>query len=97
MGSKDAISVSVELASVLTVATNDVSRLRVSGATLQEALDDVVVRYPGLAVHLYDESGQVRPHVLIFVNEERLPYRRGDHVPLHKGDRVTVLQAVSGG
>lgn len=71
--------------------------LRVAGTTLAEALADLLDRHPRLRVHLYDEQGQLRPHVLLYFNEDNIAWLDPLATPLRPGDRVHVLQAVSGG
>ena len=71
--------------------------LIVSGGTLREALQDLVSRYPLLRIHLYTEQGQLRQHVLIYLNDDNIAWLESLDRPLRPGDRVQVLQAVSGG
>jgi adenylyltransferase/sulfurtransferase len=71
--------------------------LRIAGATLAEALHDLLVRYPRLRVHLYDEQGKLRPHVLLYYNEDNVAWLDSLDTPLRAGDTVHILQAVSGG
>jgi sulfur-carrier protein len=67
------------------------------GATLDEALRHMQERYPLLCNHLYDETGQLRPHVLIFYNAESIAWLDRLDLPIQPGDRIDILQAVSGG
>lgn len=66
---------------------------QVEGASLATALDDLFAREPALRPHLLDESGEIRPHVLIFVDGSRAAL--GDDVG--PDSEVRVLQAASGG
>ena len=69
----------------------------IAGATLDQALRRMRETYPLLRVHLFDEAEQLRPHVLIFYNAESIAWLERLDVPLQPGDRLDVLQAVSGG
>jgi molybdopterin synthase sulfur carrier subunit len=71
--------------------------LEVSGATVREALADVERRYPTLYVNICDETGAVRRHVGVFVNEDHIRDLNGLDSPIAPGDEVTVMPAVSGG
>jgi sulfur carrier protein ThiS len=53
--------------------------------------------YPLLGVHLYDEKRQLRKHVLVFYNDESIKRMSDLDIPLRAGDRLTIVQAVSGG
>lgn len=66
----------------------------VDGASVAEALDALTQRHPELAVHLFDERGTLRPHVRCFKNDVGVSDLA---TAVGEGDRVTVLQAVSGG
>ncbi len=91
------ISVEVSVPTILRDCTGGRNPVTVEGTTLSEALCSLQETYPLLRVHLYDESGQLRPHVLIFYNEESTRWLERLDVPLKPGDRLEILQAVSGG
>jgi sulfur-carrier protein len=88
--------VTVELPSLLRDVLTEGS-LSVEGETLGEALDDAYARLPGLRVHLCDESGRFRKHVLCFLNDVNTRWLDTDDLRLRDGDCITILQAVSGG
>ncbi|WP_020574436.1 MoaD/ThiS family protein [Actinopolymorpha alba] len=71
------------------------SRLR--RATLAEAVDRLLATYPLLRLHLYDETNHLRPHVLIYFNDANIAWFERLDLPLKAGDRLTILQNVSGG
>ncbi len=68
-----------------------------SAETLSDALRRMREEYPLLKVHIYDEQEAVRRHVVIFYNERSIAWLPSLEVPLRDGDRIHVLQAVSGG
>jgi molybdopterin synthase sulfur carrier subunit len=68
--------------------------MEVAGDTLQSALDDLLLRRPGLKLHLLDESGALRRHILCFYNDT---YTRELDVAVRPGDTITILHSVSGG
>ena len=68
-------------------------RFDVEAASVGSALEATIARHPELAVHVFDEAGEVRRHVSVFHNERSA--RLGDAV--RDGDSVVILQAVSGG
>jgi molybdopterin converting factor small subunit len=89
-------SVTVELPSMLASILGGVRRIEALGDTWPAALEDAFRSVPALRVHVYDETGALRRHVLCFVNDVNT--RFGDSpVRLRDGDRITILQAVSGG
>ena len=89
--------VKVQLPSLL-VSLLRISRTqRVSANTLDEALSRLCEETPGLAVHLFDESGALREHVLCFINDTNSRDIDPSGVLLRDDDIITILQAVSGG
>lgn len=86
--------VAVFLPSQLQSYTGGLSRLEVEGATVDEALTAVDRRFPGLRFRVIDEQGRVRPHMRVFVGQDRtLDIAR----PLGEGDEVLIFGALSGG
>ena len=64
------------------------------GDTVAELLDGLDARFPGFRFRMIDEQGRIRPHMRIFVNQERIA---GVEQALTPNDRVQILQALSGG
>ena len=52
---------------------------------------------PGFGTHLYDDQRCVRRHVAVFVNQQMVQDRVTLEQPVQAGDRVLVVQALSGG
>jgi molybdopterin converting factor small subunit len=71
--------------------------LEVAGRTVRELLAETERTYPALYVNVCDETGAVRRHINIFVNEEHMRDLAGLDTTLAPGDVVTILPAVSGG
>lgn len=71
--------------------------LRLRADTLDAALEAVRGRYPRLAAHVWDDGGAVRPHILVFHNDTAIRWMDRLDVPIRGGDRISILQAVSGG
>lgn len=87
-------TVHVTIPSMLATLVAGDRRFDLTADDLIGLLDALFLRHPQLRVHLLDEAGAIRPHVMLFHND----VAAADHrQPLGEGDRVTVLQAVSGG
>src|SRR3954462_5309548 len=97
MGSANEVSIEVNVPTILRDCTGGLNPVTIEAATLAEALERLRETYPLLRVHLYDEGEQLRPHVLIFYNGESTRWLERLDVPLQHGDRLDILQAVSGG
>jgi molybdopterin converting factor small subunit len=71
--------------------------IEVSGHTVGEALDEVVKKEPGLALHLFDDSGALRRLVLCFCNQDNIRGQEGLDRVLVDDDTITILNSVAGG
>ncbi|MDX1382857.1 MAG: MoaD/ThiS family protein [Thermoanaerobaculia bacterium] len=89
--------VPVSVPSLLLACTGGAADLEVEADTLAGALDRLLEAYPLLGPRLYEEDGTQREHVRIFYNDESTLWLDSLDVPLRAGDRITILQAVSGG
>jgi len=69
----------------------------VPGATVREVLDELDKRYPGFSGYIVDETGRLRRHVNVFVGEEPIYDRQALSDKVSPGDKVFILQALSGG
>ncbi|MBI4996571.1 MAG: MoaD/ThiS family protein [Rhodocyclales bacterium] len=64
------------------------------GATLAAVLADLDRQYPGIRFRMIDEQNRIRAHIRIFVNGTQA---RELSQPLHLGDELVIVQALSGG
>ena len=91
------VEVEVILPNILRDSAGGETRLIVPGVTLRDAMEALFSRHPTLRVHLYDERGRMRQHVLVFYNGESIRWLDSLDVPLRPGDQLQVINAVSGG
>ncbi|MEZ6062028.1 MAG: MoaD/ThiS family protein [Planctomycetaceae bacterium] len=73
------------------------AELSLAGETVRQVLVAVKRQHPDLYGCICDETGSVRRHVNLFVNDSFLHDRDGLETRLEPGDVVSVFQAVSGG
>ena len=71
--------------------------LDIAAPTVRAALAEIEREYPALYVNVCDETGAVRKHINIFVNDDHMRDLDGLDSALAPGDAVTILPAVSGG
>jgi len=67
------------------------------GTTLRELITDVDRRHPGFADQLLETTGEQRPFVNLYVNDEDARYLQGLETPIGEADVVSILPAVAGG
>ncbi|MCA9178855.1 MAG: MoaD/ThiS family protein [Planctomycetales bacterium] len=73
------------------------TELWLAGATVGELLTHLRQERPELYRCVCDETGRVRTHINLFVNNDFLHQRDGLNTELTADDVVSVFQAVSGG
>ncbi|HYE17108.1 MAG TPA: ubiquitin-like small modifier protein 1 [Tepidisphaeraceae bacterium] len=88
---------SVHLASYLREFAGGSGVVSVEGATVAQVLSALRAIHPGVVDRILDESGAVRQHVNVFVNEVHMREVGGLGARVGEGDRVYILPAVSGG
>lgn len=71
--------------------------LQVAGATVREVLDAVFARNDKLRGYVLDEQGELRKHMVIFVDGVQIEDRAGLTDPVPAAGEVYVMQALSGG
>lgn len=69
----------------------------VSGATVAELLENILLRYPTLKPHLFDVQGNLRRHFNIFVNGVHLQELNGMDTKLKEEDKVILMASAAGG
>ncbi len=91
------MQIEVTIPSLLADCAGGRRKFPLEAATLAEALQRMLEAHPRLRPHLYDEAMRTRKHVLIFYNDDNVATIADRDRPLRAGDRLLVLQAVSGG
>ena len=87
-------TVEVTIPSMLATLARSDRSFSVEANDVAGVLQEVFTLHPELRVHVLDESGSLRRHVMLFHNDNAV---RGLAIPVGTHDRVTILQAVSGG
>ena len=60
-------------------------------------IENLGTAHPGIKERLYDENGEVRRFINIYVNEEDIRFLTGKDTPLKEGDEVSIIPAIAGG
>ncbi|MDO8252850.1 MAG: MoaD/ThiS family protein, partial [Rhodoferax sp.] len=69
----------------------------VAPGTLRDVLEGALRAAPALANYVFDDQRAVRKHVAVFVNGHMVSDRVNLNQSLGAGDRVLVVQALTGG
>jgi molybdopterin converting factor small subunit len=76
---------------------NDQTEVAVSGPTVAAVLKDLVSQHPAIQSHLFDNNGQVRRHINLFVNADNIRDLDGLETTVGVDDVVKILPSVTGG
>ena len=68
-----------------------------TGTNVQDLIENLEKTFPGMKTRLYDETGNLRRFVNIYVNEEDIRFLKGKDTPLKEGDEVSIVPAIAGG
>ncbi len=90
------MSISIQIPTVL-CAECGAAELRIEATTVRAALEQLETAQPALYRSVCDETGAVRRHINLFVNDSFLHQREGLDTILVPGDVLTIMPAVSGG
>ncbi len=73
------------------------SEFEVSGSSVAELIDNILIRYPALKPHLFDSKGVLRRHFNIFVNGVHLRELNGLDTELKEEDKIILMASAAGG
>ena len=91
------MSVKVRIPTQLRGLAGGAGEVEVEGATVGEALKALDAVHPGFAERIFDESGNLRRFVNVFMGEEDIRFLEGLDTPVASGAVVSVVPAVAGG
>lgn len=91
------VPITLRLPGPLRSLAGGAGEVEVTGATVGGALDALLGRHPALRRHLRTETGKLREHVNVFLNEEDIRVLEGEASGVAEGDVVTVVPSIAGG
>ncbi|MCS7253588.1 MAG: ubiquitin-like small modifier protein 1 [Armatimonadota bacterium] len=89
--------VQVRIPTPLRRLTNDQDLVTVEASTVAEMIEKLEEQFPGVKQRLYDESGQLRQFINIFVDGEDIRFLNGLETPLKESSEVSIIPAIAGG
>lgn len=89
--------IKVRIPTPLQVLTEGKPEVQAAGATVRELLADLEARFPGIRERLYDEQGNLRRFVNLYVNDQDVRFLAGEETALSDNDEVSIIPAIAGG
>ncbi len=77
--------------------TSGKSEVNVNGSNISEALVDLTTQYPPIKPHLFNDAGELRPFVNLFVGENNIKDLQGVNTPIKDGDKLVLIPSIAGG
>jgi sulfur-carrier protein len=91
------MAITVRIPTPLRNLTNGRGEVEATGGSVADLLDNVETQHPGLKARLYDEQGQLRRFVNIYLNDEDIRFLDGPKTATKDGDIVSIIPAIAGG
>lgn len=67
------------------------------GSTVGEVLDDFVTQYPTIREQLFEEDGQLKRFVNVYLNQQDIQYLNKLNTASGPDDTIFILPAMAGG
>jgi molybdopterin synthase sulfur carrier subunit len=91
------MAVTVRIPTQLRSLSGDQAEVQVEASTVADALKALDSQHPGFAERLFDDKGELRRFVNVFVADEDIRFLQGIDTPLEPGTSVSIVPAVAGG
>jgi sulfur-carrier protein len=91
------MAVIVRIPTPLQKLTNNMAEVAVEASSIQEMVDRLEQKYPGIKERLCDESGRLRRFVNVYINEEDIRFLDNENTPVQDGSEVSIIPAIAGG
>lgn len=89
--------VQVRIPSALLARTGHRRAVAASGKTIRDVISSLDLAYPGLRFNVCQETGELRPFVNIFLEDEDVRYLQGLDTPVGPGATLHIFHSVAGG
>ncbi|MBI2880852.1 MAG: MoaD/ThiS family protein [Candidatus Tectomicrobia bacterium] len=89
--------VKVRIPTPLQKLTKNQGEVEAKGASVRDIIEDMERRFPGLKERLYDNAGEIRRFINVYVNDEDIRFLDGSKTAVKDGDEVSIIPAIAGG
>ncbi len=91
------MAVIVRIPTPLRTLTDGKDEVHANGETVGEVLNELDQHYKGLKARIFDEEGNLRKFINIYVNDEDIRFMDNLNTRLKDGDRISIIPAIAGG
>lgn len=86
----------IKIPTPLRAYTDNSAQVEVTGATVGDALDDLVRQYPELKQHLFQDD-KLRSFVNVFLGDEDIRFLDGTDTEIEASDDLRIIPSIAGG
>jgi sulfur-carrier protein adenylyltransferase/sulfurtransferase len=91
------VSTRVQLPAALREYTAGAAEVHVDAASVDAALAALAERHPPLRRHLFDDSGELRGYVRVYLNDRDVRELAGVGTPIRDDDVILIVPSIAGG
>ncbi|MEX2100576.1 MAG: ubiquitin-like small modifier protein 1 [Acidimicrobiia bacterium] len=91
------MAVTVRIPTQLRELTGGASEVTTEGTTVKHVLSQLEVSHPGFAERLFDDKGELRRFVNVFVADEDIRFLSGIDTAVEPNQTISIVPAVAGG
>jgi len=73
------------------------SDVTVNGSSVSEALGDLTKQFPTIRPHIFNDGGELRPFVNLYVGEHNIRDLQGVNTPIKESDKLLLIPSIAGG
>jgi len=89
--------VTIEIPTAFRRFTDGAPKIDCGASNIAGALNELTTRFPLIARHVRDDSGQIRQFLNVYLNEEDIRFLGGESCAVKDGDRVLLVPSIAGG
>jgi len=76
---------------------NGQTEVRVDGQTVGEVMHSLVTQFPTMQPHLYNQRGELRPFVNLFIGATNIRDLQGLDTPVEPEETILLIPSIAGG
>ena len=89
--------VTIEIPTAFRSFTDGAPKIDCIASDIAGALNELTTRFPLIARHVRDDTGQIRQFLNVYLNEEDIRFLGGESCAVKDGDRVLLVPSIAGG
>ena len=91
------MGINVEIPSALKQYVNNKDNIEVLGNSIEEVFTNMCLEYTDLRQNLFDENGNIRNFINIYLNDNDIRYKDGMKSTIKNGDSIQIVPSIAGG